>query len=159
MPELLLAREHLLAVGVPAVVELPLVAVGPLLGHVVRGVRGAGAEVQEERLVRRDLLGVGDERDRLVDQVLGQVIALLRGARRLDLMVVVDQLRIPLAGVATEEAVEALEATPQRPPVVRPGRRLELRRHQVLLADHVGVVAVLGQHLGQEPVLERDLPL
>jgi hypothetical protein len=99
-PELLLTREDLLAVSVLAVVELSLVAVGPLLRHVVGRVRGARAEVQEERLVRRDLLGVGDERDRLVDEVLGQVIALLRRARRLNLMVVVDQVGGPLAGVA-----------------------------------------------------------
>ena len=39
-------------------------------GHVVRRVRGAEAEVQVERLVGVDLLGVGDELDRLVDQVL-----------------------------------------------------------------------------------------
>ncbi len=76
--ELLLAGEHLPAVGVPAVVEPPGVAVGPLLRHVVRGVRRAGAEVQVERLVRGHLLGVGDERDRVVGEVLGQVVALLR---------------------------------------------------------------------------------
>ena len=76
--QFLLAGEHPLPVGVPAVVELPLVTVGPLLGHMVRGVGGAGAKVQEERLVRGDLLGIGDESDRLVGQVLGQVIALLR---------------------------------------------------------------------------------
>jgi hypothetical protein len=52
-----------------------------------------GAEMQVERLVRGDLLGVGDELDGLVGQVLGQVISLLRGARRLDLVVVVDQVR------------------------------------------------------------------
>ena len=145
-----------LPVGVPAVVELARVPVGPLLRHMVRRVRRAGAEVQVERLVRVDLLGVGDELDRLVDQVLGQVVALLRRARRLDLVVVVDQVGIPLARVAAEEPVEALEAAPQRPAVVRPGRRLLVARRQVPLADHVGVVAVLEQHLRQHPVLERD---
>jgi hypothetical protein len=88
-----------------------------------------------------------------------QVVALLRGARRLDLVVVVHELGRPLAGVATQEPVEALEAAPERPPVVRSGGRLELRRHQVVLADEVGVVAVLLEHLGQEAVLERDLPV
>ena len=142
--ELLLPGEDPLPVGVPAVVEPAPVPVRPLLGHVVRGVRRAGAEVQVERLVRGDLLGVGDERDRLVGQVRGQVVALLGSRRRLDLVVVGDQVRIPLAGVAAEEAVEAVEAPAQRPPVVRTGRRLLLGRHQVPLADHVGVVAVLG---------------
>jgi hypothetical protein len=43
-----------------------------------------GGEVERERLVGGDLLGVGDERGRLVDQVLGEVVALLRGALGLD---------------------------------------------------------------------------
>jgi hypothetical protein len=38
---------------------------------------GARTEVHEEGLVRGELLGIGDEADGLVDQVLGQVIALL----------------------------------------------------------------------------------
>ena len=49
--ELLLTGEGPLALGVPAVVELPGVLVGPFLGHVVRGVGGARREVDEERLV------------------------------------------------------------------------------------------------------------
>ena len=91
----------------------------------------------------------------LVDQVRGQVVALLGRRRRLDLVVVVDQVGIPLAGVAAEEAVEALEAAAQRPAVVGPGRGLLVARRQVPLADHVGVVAVLEQHLGEHAVLER----
>ena len=97
-------------VGIPAVVELAGVPVGPLLGHMMRRMRRAGAEMQVERLVRCDLLGVGDELDRLVRQVLGQVVALLWRPRRLDLVVVVDQVRVPLAGVTAQEAVEALES-------------------------------------------------
>ena len=124
MPSSFWRANDLLAVGVPAVVERALVLVGPLLGHVVRRVRRAGAEVQVERLVRGDLLGVGDELDRLVGQVLGQVVALLGRPRRLDLVVVVDQVGIPLARVAAEEAVVALEAAAERPAVIRPGRGL-----------------------------------
>ena len=157
--QFLLPGQHPLPVGVPPVVELPGVPVGPLLRHMMRGVHRAGAEMQVERLVRGDLLGVGDELDRLVGQVLGQVIALLRGARRLDLVVVVDQVRVPLAGVPAEEPVEPLEPAAQRPAVERPGAGLELRGQQVVLADHVGAVAMGQQHLGQEPVLERDLPV
>ena len=79
--ELLLAGERLLPVGVPAVVELARVLVGPLLRHVVRGVGRPEAQVQVERLVGVDLAAVGDELDRLVDEVLGQVVALLRRPR------------------------------------------------------------------------------
>ena len=118
---------------------------------------GTGAEMQVERLVRGDLLGIGDELDGLVSQILGQVIALLRRARRLDLVIIVDQLRVPLAGVTAQEPVEALETAPKRPAVERPRRRFEFRGHQVVLADHVGAVAALLQHLRQKAVLERDL--
>jgi hypothetical protein len=59
-------------------------------------VRGIGAEVPIERLVAVDLLGVGDELHRLIDQVLGQVIALLGRPRLLDRMVVVNKVRMPL---------------------------------------------------------------
>ena len=54
--QLLLPGEGLLAQLVPALVELALVLVGPLLRHVVRRVGGAGREVDEERLVGRERL-------------------------------------------------------------------------------------------------------
>ena len=93
----------------------------------------------------------------LVDEVGGEVVALLGRRRRLDLMVVVDQIGVPLAGVAAEEPVEALEAAAERPAVVGPGRGLLAARDQVPLADHVGVVALLEQDLRQEAVLERHV--
>ena len=153
--EFLLPGEHLLPVGVPAFVEYARVAVRPFLRHVVRRVRGAEAQMQVERLGGVDLLDVGDELDRLVDQVLAEVVTLLGRARRLHLVVVVHQVRIPLAGVTAEEAVETLEAAPQRPPVERACARLLVARRQVVLPDHEGAVAVLEEHLGQEAVLER----
>ena len=108
--EFLLPGEDLLPVGVPAFVELARVPVRPFLRHVVRRVRGTEAQVQVERLGRVDLLDVGDELHRLVDQVLAEVVTLLGRARRLHLVVVVHQVRIPLAGVTAQEPVEALEA-------------------------------------------------
>ena len=63
-----------------AVVEGALVLVGPLEEHVVRRVRGIQAEVEEERLVGFDDLGVADELDRLVREVLGDVVALARAS-------------------------------------------------------------------------------
>jgi hypothetical protein len=81
--------------------------------------------MQVERLVRGDLLRVGDELDRLVHQVLGQVIPLLRGGRRLHLVVAIHQVRVPLAGVTTEEPVEPLELAAQRPAVKWPGAGLD----------------------------------
>ena len=48
-----LAGQRLFAQLVPALVELALVLGDPLLRHMVRRVRGARSEVDEERLVRR----------------------------------------------------------------------------------------------------------
>ena len=87
-----------LAVLVPAHVELALVLVRPLLGHVVRRVAGARGVIQEEGFVRRVDLRILDELDGLVGQVDAQVVAFLRLLGLLDLVVVVDQLRIPLVG-------------------------------------------------------------
>jgi hypothetical protein len=156
-PAFLLRSEHLLPVRVPAVVEHPVVAVGPLLGDVVRRVHRPGAEVQEERLGRRGLLGVADERDRVVDEVLGEVVAVLRARWRFDVLVVGDEVRMVLVGVAAEEPVVAVEPAAQRPPVVGAGRRDLLGWRQVPLAHGVGVVAAGAQDLRQEAVLERDV--
>ena len=90
---LLLARERLLAHRLIAHVEPALEAVDPLLRGVVRRVTRARRVVEEERLLGREHLGVLDELQRLVGHVLGEVVALLRRARRVDGMAVVDQLR------------------------------------------------------------------
>ena len=142
--------------GLIALVEAALVAVGPLLPHVVGGVGAAGAEVRVEGLVRRHRLGVADELDRLVDQVGRQVVALLGRVGLLGEVVVVDQVGIPLVGLAAQEAVEPLEPPAQRPARL-PGRQVDLvARGQVPLADRVGVPAPLVQDLGDGAVLEGD---
>ncbi len=143
-----------LAVLVPTHVELALVLIGPLLGHVVRGMAGARGVVQEEGLVRRVDLRILDELDGLVGQVDAQVVALLRRLGLLDLVVVVGQLRIPLVGFAAQEAVETLEAAPERPAVVGPGRCRVFGRRQVPLPDAEGVVALLQQHLAEHAPVE-----
>jgi hypothetical protein len=66
----------------------------------MRRVLGTGRELQEEGLARRERLGVLDELDGAVHQVLGQVVPLLRRPRRLDLVVVVDEVGVVLARVA-----------------------------------------------------------
>ena len=75
-PELLLALERLLAVRVPALIERALVAVRPLLRHVVRRMRAAGRVVHEPRLLcilRPDRV---QPLDRLVGQVIREVVRL-----------------------------------------------------------------------------------
>ena len=153
---LLLAREGLLAHRLVAHVEAALEPVGPLLGDVVGRVAGARCVVEEERLVRGDRLGVLDELQRLVGEVLGEVVTLLRRAGRVDGVAVVDQLRIPLAGLGAQKTVEALKA-PARRPVAPRGREVHLRlRAQMPLADHVRVPALGAEDLLDLSVLGRD---
>ena len=96
----LVSKDHL-AVGVPAVIELALVLVGPLFGDVMRSVHGSRAEVHEERFVGRHLLGFSNKTDGFVYQVFRQVIAFFRCFFLLDNVVVVDQFRVILLRVAT----------------------------------------------------------
>ena len=117
----------------------------------------AGGEVEEERLVRRDLFGVSDHRRGLLHQVGGQVVALLGGGLGFGLRIVAHEFGVVLVGVTAQEAVVALEPSPQRPAVVRPRRGHRLLGRQVPLPDAVGVVALCPQDLGEEPVLERDV--
>jgi hypothetical protein len=125
-PQLLLACEHGLAVRVPAAVELALVAVGPLLRHMVRSVPGAGGVVHEERLFGRVDVRVAHELDRVVGEVLAEVVSVLRRARLRDRGVVLRQVGIPLVRLAAEEAVIALESPAQRPAMKGSGRRVVL---------------------------------
>ena len=107
--QLLLPLERDLALLVPAVGELALVLVDPLLRHVMRGVRGARREVHEERLVGHQRLLLAHPADRLVGQILGEVVALLGRLRRLDRRRALIQRRVPLVVLAADEAVEVLE--------------------------------------------------
>ena len=157
--QLFLAGKGLFAIGFPTVIELPCVSIGPFFGYMMRRVHGPGAEIHKEGLVRGDLLGIGNEADGFVGQVFSDVIAFLGRFRRLDLVIVVDQFGIILVGFATEEAVETLETSAQRPAVVRTRRRNLVGWRQMPLADGVGVVAMLEKHLRQETVLERNIAI
>ena len=76
-PALLLRTpECTLAVGVPAVVELAFIFVGPLLRDVVRAVDRAARPVHEERLVGLERPVPAQPADRVVRQVFAEVIAL-----------------------------------------------------------------------------------
>ena len=140
-PHLLLPRQgllpHRLITGVEAALEL----VGPFLRDMVRRVGRAGRVVQEERLVRRDRLRVRDELDRLVGDVVGEVVTLGRKLGLVHRVVVVHQVRVPLVGLRAEEPVEPLKPAAGGP-VPPGGGEVHLhRRAQVPLAHHVGVPA------------------
>ena len=121
-------------------------------------VAGARRVVEEERLLRSDRFRVPDELQRLVRDVLGQVVTLLGRPRLVDQVVVVDQIGIPLIRLGAEEAVPALESTAGRPVAPGSGQVHLVGRTEVPLPDHVGVPAALAEDLRQHPVLRRDRP-
>ena len=141
--QLLLPRERLLAQRVPALGEAALVLVGPLLGDVVRGMHGTRREIDEERLVRRQRLLLVHPDDGAVGHVLGQVVALFGGGRRLDRGHALVERRVVLARLAADETVEVLEApTTGRPRVERTHGRGLPGRDLVALAELGGRVPV-----------------
>ena len=64
---------------------------------------------------------------------------------RIDLRRVAEQVRLPLVGVAADEAVEILEAHAGRPLVERPDLAGREGRRVVVLAEPRGGVAVVEQ--------------
>ena len=155
--QLFLPGERLLPVGLPPVVKLAGVAVCPLFRHVVRRMHRTRGEVEEERLLRRDLLRIGDEGDRPVGQVFGQVVAFLRRLRWLDTMVVIGEVGIVLVGVTAEKTVVTVEAAAEWPAIVRARCGDLLSRRQVPLTGGIGAVTMLVQYLRQKPVLEGNV--
>ena len=116
----------------------------------MRRVRGARREVDEERLVGHQRLLLADPLDRLVRQVLGEVVALLGRAVGLDRDRVAVQRRRPLIRLRPHEPIEVLEpAAGRRPRVERPHRARLPHRHLMALAELRRRVAVELQRLGQ----------
>ena len=142
--ELLLPLEDLLADRVPALVELALVLVGPLLRDVMRRVGAAGRVVEEPRLLgilRPDRV---QPLDRLVGEVVREVVRLAVCALgHADVRVVLRDERIPLARGAAEEAPEVVEAPVLRPVLERARSALLAVGGHVPLAEPAGHVAVL----------------
>ncbi len=154
--ELLLAGQPL---G-PDLVPAPVVAAAVLLHErgrsLQRPVARTEGQVEEEGPVGGERHVVAHEAVGVVDQVLGEVVALGRGAGRLHDRVVLHEVRVELVGVALQEPVGALEALAQRPVVERPDLRLLVRRREVPLADVQGRVARVAQHLGDRGRRRRD---
>ena len=147
--ELLLAGEALGADDVPAAIEAAPLTFEMAGGCLQGPVGGAEGEVVEERLVGSEREVVGQHGDRLVDQVVTEVVAVLGPGGRFDQRVVAHQLREELVGEATEESVEPLEALAQGPVLERTDLGLLVGRRQVPLAHRVGRVAGVAQELGQ----------
>ncbi len=155
--ELLLPRERLLAHHVPALVERAAVLVRPLARHVVRRVAAAGRDVGEPRRLR--LLGADLVKpvDRLVGEVVLEVVLLaVLGLGHADDLLVLGDQRVVLPGLTAEEAPEVVEPEPGRPAVERPREALLVVRGQMPLPEPSGQVAVLLEDARKRRAIVRD---
>ncbi len=147
-PELLLAREPLRAQGVPPRV-VPAAVLRHLLGPgVERRVHRTVREVQEERLLGIARGALAEHRDRVVGQVVGEVVAVRVPVDLDDVVVLHDPVRVVEVREGVEDAVEAVEAPLARPRVLRTGRRAVRVLGQVPLPHHHrGVARLVAQDL------------
>ena len=124
--------------------NLPLYLSAHSLRDVVRRVAAAGRVVHHPRLGRVLRPHRVQPLDRLVGDVVGEVVRLavlaLGHAQR---PVVLGDDRVVLAGRAAQEAPPVVEAPRLRPVVERAGRALHVVRREVPLAEAAGDVAVL----------------
>src|SRR5262249_1717987 len=103
---------------VPALIKFALILIGPLLGNVVRSVRGTGSEVNEERLVGSQGLLLRDPSARLVGHVFDKVITFFGRLLWLNGSCSFIQRWVPLIGLPSNEAVEIFKATAAGGPCV-----------------------------------------
>ena len=121
----------------------------------MRRVGAARHVVDEERLVGCDLLELLHVLDGLVGHGRGQVPAGI-ALEGIDRRRVAEEVRLPLARVAADEAIEILEAHADRPLVERPGLGRLVERRVVVLAEPRGGVAVLLQDGADGAVRPQD---
>ena len=107
---------------------------------------GPEREVGEERTIGRRADVIAREGDGVIDEIFGDVVAVLGRGRWIDVVVVVDELWAELVGLSLQEAVEAVEALRQRPIVERARRPGLVHRRKVPLADHVRAETLCAQN-------------
>src|SRR5262249_30850806 len=131
-----LVGKNLLTYSIPALVEEVHVAdlLDPLGGGMVWRVSGAWHVVDEPRLARSDLFELLDVLDGLVFHrglhIPARIVEEGINRRR-----VAEQVRLPLARVATDEAVEVIKAHPVRPLIERSGLARLVKGRVVVLAE------------------------
>ncbi|VVB71812.1 Uncharacterised protein [uncultured archaeon] len=114
----------------------------------MRPVSSAEGQVQEEWLIRLQGFAIAYVLYRLVHQILGEVVTLLRRGWRTYAGGAGNQIRVPLAGVGLQEPIEPLESPAHGPLVVRPCSIDSARRCQMPFAHAIGIIPLLDQHLG-----------
>ncbi len=157
--KLLLSGERLLAERVPALIELPLVLVGPSLRDVVRRVAAAGRVVDEERLLRVLRPNAVQPLDRLVGHRIGEVVRIVLVVIALvgpDDLLVLCQHRVPLARASAEDPVEVVEAPPAGPAVEGACVALLPVRRQMPLAERRGRITVVSKNPRQRRTVARQ---
>src|SRR5262249_5331733 len=146
--KLLLACQRVLADLVPPLVELALELGDPLLRSVMRSVRRACRVVSQERSLRGGCLLLTDPIDGVVRQIYIEDV--IRFAEiGFDGLRALHKRRVPLVGVAANEAVEVVEPKPCRPQIEWPSFAGLPVRHVVVLPIPRRVVPVLLEHLGK----------
>src|SRR5262249_28417865 len=137
-----------LAVFVPAVVELALIFVGPLLHDVVRAVNRTTCPIHIKRLIGLESFVLTQPAYCIFGKVLAQVIALFGSLWRQDNRGVAHQMRLILRGFTGEKAVEIFETAARRPVIERTRSGRFLCRSVVPFSPCRGAVAVVLQNLG-----------
>ena len=115
----------------------------------------AGDVVDEERLVGRDLLELLHVLDRVVSHRGGEIPTGMP-LEGVDGRRVAEQVRLPLAGVAADEAVEIIEAHPDGPLIEWPGLARLVKGRVVVLAEPRGRVPVLLEDLADRAGILPD---
>ena len=156
--QFLLVLEDLVAQRIPALVEEMQIGrlLDPFQRRMVRRVRAARHVIDEEGLLRRKGVDAIHVSDRLVGHRGREVVARV-ALERIDVRRVPRQVvRLPLIGVAAHEAVEVLEAHPDRPLVEGTvGARLK-RRRVVVLAEPRRAIAIVFEDLADRRLVTRE---
>ena len=147
----LLAGDGLFAQFVPALVKLALVFIGPFLGHVVRRMRRAGREVDEEGLFGGESLLLRDPGDGLVCHILHEVVAFFRRSLGVHRRRALIDRGIPLVRLTADEPVEILEAEAIRPQIKRAGLARHPIRHIVHLPEPGRIVTAVFEDSAHGP--------
>ena|SRR6266516_7655691 len=82
---------------------------------------------------------------------------LRRAAGLLDRVVIMHQVGVPVVSLGAKEAIEALEAASHWPVALAGSHVHLILGAQMPFAEHIGVEAVLIEHLGDGCALERDM--
>ena len=116
----------------------------------MRAVRCAAGPIHEERLVGREGLVLAQPDDRVVSEVLAQMVVVVaaRGVGMFDVGRVAHQARLILRRLPGQKAVEVFEAVAGGPVIERAGGGRLFGRRVVPLAPRAGVIAVVLEHLG-----------